>query len=496
MRSYIHTSDVPWPISLTRARPPSRRRSLAGQFTGVPGVIALTAGFPPPHLFPLAGISLRLQDGTSVDLGDASTSASQQYNSSLRGQPALAAWAAAHTAALHRPPAAHETLITNGGNHTLELITSLFLDRGDALLLEEYSYPVLTESIAAPKGYRTLGVPIDAGGIVPAGLRAVLEAAAAAAAAGGPPRPKLLYTVPVGQNPTGCTISDARRAEVYALCRAHDVWIVEDDPYFYLQWGAEGERAAAAAVAGGGGDPAAAAPALLAAVPGLAGLAASAPAAPCRSYLSLDVDGRVIRVDSFAKFLAPGLRLGWVTARADVVAKLTSALHAHTVGPCGLSQGVAAAMLGAWGDAGLEAHLRRVQAEYARRAATAAAAAARELGGVADWAVPRAGMFLWVRLVGVEDAGEVWQELRRAKVVCCPGGVMHCSGGRAGERAAPSPFLRISYSAASEAELEEGFARLGRVLRQRRASSCGAAGGGGGGGAVVVDVAASTGGGR
>lgn len=211
-----------------KARQQGTLRSLAGQFTGVPDVISLSAGFPPPHLFPLAGISLRLADGTQLELAGPCAAAAQQYNSGLRGYAPLLQWATRHVAALHRPPAAHDVLITNGGNHALELITSLFLDRGDALLLEEYAYPVLTESIAHPKGYRTLSVPMDDAGIVPSGLRAVLHAAAAAAASGGPDRPKLLYTVPTGHNPTGCTTSDGRRREIYQICREYDVWILED----------------------------------------------------------------------------------------------------------------------------------------------------------------------------------------------------------------------------------------------------------------------------
>lgn len=199
-------------------------------------------------------------------------------------------------------------------------------------------------------------------------------------------------------------------------------------------------------------------------MPGLHGLAAAHPSAPCHSYLSLDRDQRVIRVDSMSKFMAPGMRLGWVTARADVIAKLTSALHAHTVGPCSLSQAVAGALLEAWGDAGLEAHLRRVQGEYARRCAITLAAADRELAGVAEWTAPNAGMFLWLRLNGVQDAGQVWEDVKQAKVVVCPGGVMRCDG-------RPSACLRISFSAASEEQLEEGMARLGRVLRARQAAA-------------------------
>lgn len=169
------------------------------------------------------------------------------------------------------PPRA-QVLITNGGNHTLEMVFALFCDRGDAILLEEYSYPVVTgaparccvgvcgcggrrrgprrgcsgaapprcgsrlptpapsagppgsgtESLAQPKGLHAVPVPIDAQGIIPERLAAVLAAARAAAdAPGGPRFPKLLYTVPTGQNPTG----EGWRVLVRAPARARPAWL-------------------------------------------------------------------------------------------------------------------------------------------------------------------------------------------------------------------------------------------------------------------------------
>jgi kynurenine/2-aminoadipate aminotransferase len=230
--------------------------------------------------------------------------------------------------------------------------------------------------------------------------------------------------------------SAERRREIYALCRRYDIWIIEDDAYFYLQYN----------------------PACPTDAPGLHGLSSC-----CTSYLSMDADGRVIRLDTFAKFLAPGLRLGWVTARADVIAKLTSTIHSHTVGPCGISQALTSATLTAWGEDGLHAHLQRAQSEYAGRAAVALAAADTELKGIAEWGVPRAGMFLWVKLLGVGDSTEIWEALKAEKVVLLPGRFMHC---RAGDATFQSPFVRISFSNCSEAEVAEGIRRVGRVVKE------------------------------
>ena len=222
-------------------------------------------------------------------------------------------------------------------------------------------------------------------------------------------------------------------------CSRHGILIVEDDPYFYLQFPRGPQHP-----------------------PGLAGLPRAS------SYLSLDTQGRVIRLDSFAKFLAPGLRLGWAAAPPTVIDKLAQVMQAQTLGASGVSQvrqggwgmqdlllqgkcckrrrrlqagagrrlrvasgppptkpasqphrptrrshppthpthmlcvaphphllqAITAEMLGAWGEEGLHSHLVTLQAQYAAKAAALHGAAQRELAGLAEWQEPRAGMFM------------------------------------------------------------------------------------------------------
>lgn len=537
-------------------------------------VIALGAGFPPSSLFPFTSISINLHDGTSIQFDQSQVNSAQQYNSNLRGHPALFDWITRHVQSLHKPPSPHDIVITNGNNHALEILTSLFLDRGDPLLMEEFCYPVMPESIAVPKGYIPLAVPIDEYGIIPQKLRNILEQYYKIHAHSDHfRRPKLLYTIPTGQNPTGASTTQERKREIYQICRDYDIWILEDDPYYYLQWN---DTAAMHAAQGPSGHHD-----LLAAVPGLTGLMQPAltesrtknysnqnatHTTVAASYLSIDVDQRVIRLDTFSKFLAPGLRLGWVTARNDVVEKLVSAIQAHTVGPSSLGQTVVAATLVSWGDAGLDAHLRRVQAEYVVRCHWLLQAMEKHLGGngpasmsmtdrddddydgmsggvyerdhtttsttttitaataatmscgtatalststafptiksssstksvsnysaisaaiqtpehtntlartvpdipihsnqcVAKWTVPHAGMFLWVKLQGITDVhDDIWDELREAKVIVCPGKAMHCHGY---DPRVKCPYVRISFSSVSHEAMDEGMRRLAAVL--------------------------------
>ena len=304
---------------------------------------------------------------------------------------------------------------------------------------------------------KPIGTDIDQYGIIPEKLEALLAdllLKKSQQAAGSNDTqslsssfPKLLYTIPTGQNPTGSTCTLERKRAIYDICRRYDLWIIEDDPYFYLQYGNNSK------------------------VPGLNGLIAQGP----QSYLSLDIDGRVIRIDSFAKFLAPGLRLGWVSGPEMIVEKIVATIQAHTVGPCGITQVLAASTLGTWGDAGLHDHLTKVQGEYGRRARMVGEAAERYLTGLAEWGgVPQAGMFLWIKLIFpkdstttiIRDAYDIWGDFLAAGVVFVPGRATHWRGGAAagGDASFHSPYIRVSFSNASDECIEEGMKRLRHVL--------------------------------
>lgn len=395
-------------------------------------------------------------------------------------------------------PPPHDVMITNGNNPTLEAVLRLFCDRGDDLLCEEYTYPHVAESLALPAGIVPCPVACDVGsgsngddesdggyddggGIRPEALDAAIAARVAARPDGR--APKLLYTVPVGQNPTGAVAGRERRQKVYAVCRKWGVAIVEDDPYYYLQYGnGDGDGKAKKKKEEEGSEEEEQQQPLK----GLHGLGAS--------YLSLDVDGRVIRLDSFSKVLFPGVRLGWATAPRAVIDKLVCHLHGVALGAPPLAQVLTSALLlRGWGGgddgpgglggpggggadgggrggarpfAGFERHVQTMQREYRRRASVAHAAASRHLAGLASWRRPAAGMFLWATLAAdlapVADAALA--RARSAGVVVVPGAYAHCSG----DRERPCACFRLSFAGASDEALEEGIRRLGAALRATR----------------------------
>ena len=106
----------------------------------------------------------------------------------------------------------------------------MFTNRGDMILTDEYASAV---ECAAPMGVRAVGIKMDDEGMLPADMEHILSTWDVAAR--GAPKPKLLYTVPSGQNPTGATMGHQRRKDIYAICQKHDIYIFEDEPVMSLQ---------------------------------------------------------------------------------------------------------------------------------------------------------------------------------------------------------------------------------------------------------------------
>ena len=273
------------------------------------GMLVLSGGVPPAASFPLRGISVcAVHPPSSPDARHAVRTArhgnkarssapaaqtelvelplsSEEVALSQRYAPfawdTLSQWLELHVQALHSPPAhaEHRTCITAGSMSGVEMLASMLIDRGDVVLMEERTF------MAAIDVFRSMGavlvpVAVDSAGLVPDSL-----AAACASLAARGVTPKLLYTVPVGQNPTGSRLAAERYELIYSIAAANRLLIMEDDAYFYMQHRADAPQLP---------------------LPGLQGLGPS--------FLSIDTKGIVLRLDTFSKLLAPGFRVGWLTA--------------------------------------------------------------------------------------------------------------------------------------------------------------------------------------
>lgn len=206
----------------------------------------------------------------------------------------------------------------------------------EGLLVEKYTYMNAIQA-AVPRGMTITPVKIDDEGMVaagPGGLEDVLENWDYSKGK----RPHLIYTVTIGQNPTSGVLSLQRRQEIYALCQKFDIMIIEDDPYWYLQFPSASPNKPKEGFVPPAHHPLV--PARKWKKSGYPFLDSLVP-----SYLSIDVDGRVVRLDTFSKTVAPGCRLGWITAQPHIVERILRITETSTQQPSGFVQSMIAELV-------------------------------------------------------------------------------------------------------------------------------------------------------
>ncbi|MER7929615.1 PLP-dependent aminotransferase family protein [Streptomyces sp. NPDC096057] len=393
------TPAVPLPPLAARARAigGSPVRDILA-VTGRPEVINFAGGLPAPELFDAAGIAAAYQAVLTE------TPARALQYATTEGEPVLRTALAARTSARGLATGADELLVTTGSQQALSLLATALLEPGDVVLVERPCYLAALQ-VFAFAGARIVAVPGDAAGVDPEALDALVARE----------RPKLFYTVPTFQNPTGRTLPADRRAAVAEVAARRGLWIVEDDPYGELRF--EGERLPWIAAQEGAAD-------------------------------------RTVLLGSFSKVMAPGLRLGWLRAPADllracVVAKQAADLHTPTVNQLAAARYLA--------DNDLDAHVARVAAVYRDRRDAMLAGLPNSLPEGSSWERPEGGMFLWARLPESYDTTELLARVVRQDVAYVPGAPFY-----AGEP--DRSTMRLCFVTQTPGEIREGLRRLGAGL--------------------------------
>ncbi len=395
----VETAPVPPLAARTRAVGGSAVRDILA-VTARPEVINFAGGLPAPELFDAEGIA----EAYRAVLAEAPARALQY--STTEGEPGLRGALAARMSVRGLPTVADDVLVTTGSQQALSLLATALVEPGDTVLVESPCYLAALQAFGFA-GARVLAVPGDGDGLDPAALEELVVRE----------RPKLLYTVPTFQNPTGRTLPAARRAAVAAVAARRGLWIVEDDPYGELRF--EGER-----------------------VPWIA----TYPGA----------EDRTVLLGSFSKVMAPGLRLGWLRApgelrRACVVAKQAADLHTPTVNQLAAARYLA--------DRDLDAHVRRVAGVYRERRDAMLAGLGDALPEGSAWSRPEGGMFLWARLPASYDTTELLPRVVRHDVAYVPGAPFY-----AGEP--DRSTLRLCFVTQTPEEIGEGLRRLAAGLRE------------------------------
>jgi aromatic amino acid aminotransferase I len=372
----------------------------AATFLSKPGIISLGGGLPSSAYFPFAEMTVTvptvpgfteqetMANGTKLVAGkndlltgksifDISTAFNYGQGT---GSAQLLRWVTEHTELAHDPPYADWACnMTIGSTSAIDMAMRMFLSPGDYMLAEEYTFPTAVEA-TMPLGIKMVGIKMDQGGMVAEALDDVLTQWNPKERDGAA-KPRVIYTVPTGQNPTGATMGKERRQQIYAICQKHDVFILEDEPYYFLQM-----------------------PEYVSGTPSPDSsktdhetfLKSLIP-----SFLSMDVDGRVMRMDSFSKVIAPGSRIGWITCSEQLIERYKVHVDCSTQGPSGFSQLMLFKMLDEhWGHSGYLDWLKHIRTEYTRRRDVIVQSCERHLPtDIVSWAPPRAGMFVSYSLI-------------------------------------------------------------------------------------------------
>jgi DNA-binding transcriptional MocR family regulator len=374
---------------------------------GKPGIISFAGGFPDSAMFDVDGIREASQRALAEEPGGALQYGATEGYEPLREQ--LSAFMAAKGA---KDVAPGQLIVTTGSQQALDLLGKTMISPGDKVIVEGPTF-LATIQCFRLYGADLVSAPIDGQGVKTDELERLIAEH----------RPKLVYLIPTFGNPSGAMLSLERRRKVLELAVKYQTLIVEDDPYGDLYFGE------------------APPPSLLALSPQVPG---------SRELLA--------HCGSLSKVLSPGLRVGWLAAPPELLAKATMCKQFSDAHTSTFAQATAAQYLQAGRMPGTLAHVRAV---YAERAQAMGDALRRELGAAVEFVQPQGGLFVWARLTGANGAvadGDVLAKRAIDKgVAFVPGAPFFCANP---DRAT----LRLSFATAGVDKIREGVARLGQAV--------------------------------
>jgi 2-aminoadipate transaminase len=378
-----------------------------------PDVISFAGGLPAPELFPIEAF----QEAACRVLADQPATA-LQYGPT-EGYLPLRQFVCERMRRYGIDAEPANVVITNGAQQALDLIGKLLINPGDRVLVEE---PTYLGALQAWNAYQAeyVSVPSDDDGLCTDDLESALRVG-----------PKFMYVLPNFQNPSGTTLPLARRLELVRLSNKYGIPIVEDDPYGALRF--EGEHQ----------PPLVALDVDFHRSYGLNG----------RGYM----EGNVIYLGTFSKTLAPGLRLGWVVAPVEVIDQIVTAKQGADLHTSTFTQMLAYEMVR---TSFFDEHVRRIRTVYGERRLVMLDALARYFPEGCSWTHPEGGLFLWARVPEWIGTTELLRRAVEHKVAYVPGSAFFADPSRG------CNTMRLNFSNAQPAQIEEGIRRLGELLQE------------------------------
>jgi len=374
------------------------------KMTRRPDIISFAGGLPDPETFPvkdLEDISCHLlRDKGAIALQYGPT----EGEATLREE--IARWTSREKATV-KP---ENILITVGSQQGLDIVSRVFLDPNDIVVLE---LPTYIGGLQAFSSYRAkmIGVPQDN-----RGMRMDLLEKALVKLAKRNQKPKFIYVVPDFQNPSGITMSFERRKKLLAMAYQYEVPVIEDSPYRDLRFVGN----------------------------------------PIPAIYSLDTQNQVIALGTFSKLLCPGLRIAWIMAPTEwmdrmVVAKqgmdLCSPTYTQLIVAEYLRRGL------------LPKQIEKIRRLYGRKLDVMLEALKKHMPKGLKWSEPKGGLFLWIELPEKMSATDLFPKAIEKKVAYVVGSAFHCNG--KGQNT-----MRINFSYPSEQQIVEGIQRLAKMLKE------------------------------
>jgi DNA-binding transcriptional MocR family regulator len=373
---------------------------------GTPGIISFAGGFPDSAMFDVEGLKEASAKALNEEPGGALQYGATEGYEPLRTQ--LSAFM--KTKGVEVAPSG--LIVTTGSQQALDLLGKTMISPGDKVIVEGPTF-LATIQCFRLYGAELISAPVDADGVKTDELEKLIAEH----------QPKFVYLIPTFGNPSGAMLSLERRKKVLEMAVKYQTLIVEDDPYGDLYFGE----------------------------------------APPPSILSLSqsVPGSrelIAHCGSLSKVLSPGLRIGWMIAPAELLAKATMCKQFSDAHTSTFAQATAAQYLK---SGRMPATLANVRKVYGERAKAMGAALKRELGDAIEFTQPNGGLFFWARLTGangkIADANVLAKKAIEQLVAFVPGAPFFASN-------PDVSTLRLSFATANVEKIEEGIARLGKAL--------------------------------
>ena len=375
---------------------------------GKPGIISFAGGFPDSAMFDVDGIQAAVNQALAEEPG-----AALQYGATEGYQPLREQLSAFMASKGAQGVAPENLIVTTGSQQALDLLGKTLISPGDKVIVEGPTF-LATIQCFRLYGAELISAPIDGNGVKTDELEKLIAEH----------KPKFVYLIPTFGNPSGAMLSLERRKRVLELAVKYQTLIVEDDPYGDLYF--------------------------------------DAPPPPSLLALSEQVPGSrdwLVHCGSLSKVLSPGLRVGWMVAPPELLAKATMCKQFSDAHTSTFAQATAAQYFRA---GRMPATLAQVRAVYAERAQAMGDALRQELGDAIEFVQPQGGLFVWARLTGAHgrlaDGNELARRAIDQGVAFVPGAPFFCAN-------PDVATLRLSFATADVAKIREGVGRLAQALR-------------------------------